>query len=217
MCECMYTYVGTHYGEKRVPRSPGATILVLRGLLPWMLITNWTWVFWKSALTHWAISLASPCILRYGVSLDLEKQTQGWLVSRTRASDLGSLYGFWVWVQVFILTRQALYWLRISLAQVVHCEDGYSHSTSLYWLHTACQALHCVKRQYVPNSSEVDGVIVETRCPNYCSIAMKRDCDQGNLQKKAFNWRLVYSFRGLAHNHHSRECGSKQKSLVPEQ
>lgn len=41
-------------------------------------------------------------------------------------------------------------------------------------------------------------------CLSYHSVAMKRHHDQVNLQKKAFNWELAYSFRSF-HYHHDRE------------
>ena len=37
---------------------------------------------------------------------------------------------------------------------------------------------------------------------SYCSIAVKRHHDQGNLWKKAFHWELGYSFRELVPDHH---------------
>jgi hypothetical protein len=37
---------------------------------------------------------------------------------------------------------------------------------------------------------------VDTQCLGYCSVAVKRHRDQGDLQKKAFKWGLAYSFRG---------------------
>lgn len=39
---------------------------------------------------------------------------------------------------------------------------------------------------------------------------MKRDHDQGNLQKEAFNWGLAYSLRGLVHEYPGREHGGQQ-------
>lgn len=40
------------------------------------------------------------------------------------------------------------------------------------------------------------------------SITMKRH-HQGNLSKKAFNWGLDHSFRGLIHDHHGGKYGSR--------
>jgi hypothetical protein len=42
--------------------------------------------------------------------------------------------------------------------------------------------------------------------PSYCSVVVMRHHDQGNLEKKAFTWGLVHSFRGLVY-YHGRERG----------
>jgi hypothetical protein len=42
-------------------------------------------------------------------------------------------------------------------------------------------------------------------------MAVKRYHDQGNLQRKAFNWGLAYSLRNLVyhHHHHGREWADR--------
>lgn len=47
------------------------------------------------------------------------------------------------------------------------------------------------------------------KCLSYCSIAMKRHCEHGNLGKMPCNWGLAGSFRDSFHYHHGREDGSR--------
>ena len=44
-------------------------------------------------------------------------------------------------------------------------------------------------------------------------MVVKRHHNQGNLEKKAFDWGLAYSFRGSVHDH-GWEHGSRQVSVV---
>lgn len=50
---------------------------------------------------------------------------------------------------------------------------------------------------------------------SYHSTAVKKH--QGSSEEKVFNWGLVYSFRGLVHAHHGRECSGRQAGMVPEE
>ena len=58
-----------------------------------------------------------------------------------------------------------------------------------------------------------DGSVEKVLCLSYWSIAVKRNHDQDNLQKKAFNWGLAYIFRGQIHGHPVGENG-RQTGLV---
>lgn len=46
-------------------------------------------------------------------------------------------------------------------------------------------------------------------CLRYCSVAVKRHYDQGNLYKKTFNLGFAWGFRELVHDHHGRGHGSE--------
>lgn len=54
---------------------------------------------------------------------------------------------------------------------------------------------------------------------NLCQLhlAVKRHNDHRNLQKKAFNLGLAYSYRGVIHDHLGRKYGSRQAYVVLEQ
>jgi hypothetical protein len=49
-------------------------------------------------------------------------------------------------------------------------------------------------------------------CLSHCSIAVKRYHTQPRqlFKKKAFNWGLGYSSRGLVHYHHGRKYSSRE-------
>jgi hypothetical protein len=51
---------------------------------------------------------------------------------------------------------------------------------------------------------------------SFFSIAVKRCHDRGNSETKAFNWGLACRFKGGVHDHHGREQGSRQTSMVLE-
>lgn len=49
-------------------------------------------------------------------------------------------------------------------------------------------------------------------CLNYCSVAVKKHRDQGNLYEKAFTLGLAYSLRGLVYDLHGGEPDCRQAS-----
>jgi hypothetical protein len=59
--------------------------------------------------------------------------------------------------------------------------------------------------------------VISTLMIVQCSIAVKRYCDHDNSYKmKAFNWRLVYIFKGLVYCHHGGKRGAKQADTALE-
>lgn len=53
----------------------------------------------------------------------------------------------------------------------------------------------------------------ESQCLSQCCISLKRYCDQGNLEKQAFNWGLAYSSSRLVYDHHDRNKVPKGRAL----
>lgn len=49
-------------------------------------------------------------------------------------------------------------------------------------------------------------------CLSYCSVAVKKHRDQGNLYEKAFTLGLAYSLRGLVYDLHGGEPDCRQAS-----
>lgn len=53
-------------------------------------------------------------------------------------------------------------------------------------------------------------------CLSYCSIAVKKYCDQDNSIKEMFNWEPAYSFRVLVFDHQCWEAGRHVVGAVSE-
>lgn len=97
--------------------------------------------------------------------------------------------------------------ISVRSSSISHFRIWITDAKCTYWIE---------KFEKFPRFSSVN-VKIEVRpdshCLSFCSIAVKWNHEEGNLEEKAFNLELAYSFRKWMHEHHGRNHDSRQERM----